>query len=328
MTTLRFIGLQPKSLRAYQRALRHFFQWLEDEEEPIPQTYRLLDSKLAQYLEHLWMDDCHITYAGHTLSAFRRFYPQVRYKIPLARQYFVNWKSIHVSRQAVPMPADVVLAIAGVAVSCHRESFAAAILLAYAAFLRTGEIIQLAPHRIAVDPQLRFVILSLPATKTSKQKDESVSIEDVNLAILVQHVLTLCTTETLLNVSANQFRAMLKLFCSFLNLEPCGFSGYSLRRGGASHAFASGQTFDQLLVKGRWQSVKTARVYLDSGRAQLIQMRLPSESVCKVQQFSSRITEFIEQLRQNFPTSQKKRSEVPFWQKNKKRKGKNKKRKG
>lgn len=100
------------------------------------------------------------------------------------------------------------------------------------------------------------------------QKDESVSIQDTNLAILVQHVLFQRTTETLLNISANQFRSMLKLFCSFLHLEPCNFSGYSLRRGGASHAFASGQTLDQLLVKGRWQSVKTARVYLDSGRAQ------------------------------------------------------------
>ncbi len=315
MTSLRFLGLQPKSLRAYQRALSHFFQWLDEEEEPIPHSFRSLDSKLAQYLEHLWLDDCHITYAGHTLSAFRRFYPQVRYKIPLARQYFVNWKLTHVPKQAVPMPAEVALAIAGVAIQCHRENFAAAILLGFAAFLRTGEITNLAPHRIAIDPDLRFVILSLPATKTSKQKDESVAVEDPKLAILVQHVLQHASTDSLLSVSANQFRSMLRLFCTFLNLEACNFTGYSLRRGGASHAFASGQSFDQLLVKGRWQSVKTARVYLDSGRSQLIQIRLPEAAVSKVQVFADHASRFIEQLRQNFPRGKAKRKEVPFWQK-------------
>lgn len=93
MTTLRFLGLQPRTLRAYQRALGHFFDWLEEEEQPIPRNFRILDTALASYLEHLWLDDTNITYAGHTLSAFRRFYPQMRYKIPLARQYFVNWKT-------------------------------------------------------------------------------------------------------------------------------------------------------------------------------------------------------------------------------------------
>ena len=123
MTTLRFLGLQPKTLRAYQRALSHFFDWLEEEEQPIPRNFRILDTALASYLEHLWPDDTNITYAGHTLSAFRRFYPQMRYKIPLARQYFVNWKTTHVPKPATPMPADVALAIAGVAIHCHREKF-------------------------------------------------------------------------------------------------------------------------------------------------------------------------------------------------------------
>ena len=308
MTSLRFLGLQPKSLRAYQRALSSFFQWLDDEGQPVPKSFRSLDNVLAQYLEHLWLDDCHVTYAGHTLSAFRRFYPQVRYKIPLARQYFVNWKLSHVPRQAVPMPADVVMAIAGVAIQCRRVTFAATILVGFAAFLRTGEIVNLAPHRIAVDVSRATVILSLPATKTSRQREESVAIEDENLAVLLDHVLNLGSSDGLLGVSPNQFRSMLRLYCEFLGLQACGFTAYSLRRGGASHAFASGQSFDQLLVKGRWQSVKTARVYLDSGRAQLIQLRLPSEAVHKVSLFGGKVFEFIEQLRQSFPKRKKKRS--------------------
>ena len=178
----------------------------------------------------------------------------------------------------------------------------------FAAFLRTGEIVNLVPHRIAIDLARATIILSLPATKPSKQREESVVIEDENLAVLLDHVLRSNTAGSLLGVNPNQFQAMLRLYCDFLELRGCGFTAYSLRRGGASHAFASGQSFDQLLVKGRWQSVKTARVYLDSGRAQLIQLRLPSEAVRKVSHFGATVLEFIEQLRQNFPKRKKKRS--------------------
>lgn len=67
--SLRFVGLHTKSLRSYKRALLHFFRWLDDEGEPIPSRPSILDDLLAQYLEHLWLDDINITYAGHVLSA-------------------------------------------------------------------------------------------------------------------------------------------------------------------------------------------------------------------------------------------------------------------
>lgn len=129
MATLQFLGLQPRSLRCYKKALRNFFTWLDEEEIPLPSKFRQLDLLVAQFLEHLWMDDAHLTYAGHTLSAFRRFYPQLRFRLPTAKQYFANWKSSHVCKQAVPMPAEVCMAIAGVAVDVQEFRFAATLLL-------------------------------------------------------------------------------------------------------------------------------------------------------------------------------------------------------
>ena len=147
-----------------------FFQWLEDEELPIPARSSQLDDSLAKYLEHLWLDDVNVTYAGHTLSAFRRFYPAMRFKLTMAKQFFTNWKSIHVPGQAVPMPANVAMALAGVAITIKEEALALLILLGFTAFLRTSEIIQLAPRQIHVNVAEGVVILALPATKTSKTK--------------------------------------------------------------------------------------------------------------------------------------------------------------
>eukprot|EP00435_Cladocopium_sp_Y103_P039867 s1146_g10.t1 len=169
---------------SYKAALKNFFDWLDDEDLPLPSTSRQLDESLAAFLEHLWLDDISITYAGHTLSALRRFYPQLRCKLPVARQFFSNWKSVHTPKQAVPMPASVALALAGVAFSVSEVSLGFLILLGFLAFLRTGEITSLTANRIQAYPETEQIILALPATKTSKQKLESVQVEDMNLAIL------------------------------------------------------------------------------------------------------------------------------------------------
>ena len=99
-------------------------------------------------------------------------------------------------------------------------------------------------------------------------------------------------------MSPNHFRHALRLLLGFLQLEQAKFSAYSIRRGGASHAFAAGKPFDQLLVLGRWQSVKTARVYLDAGRAELVQMQFSPKSLHLIDSFQQRAAGFCEQLRQ------------------------------
>lgn len=297
MTTLQFLGLKPRSLRCYKRALHNFFTWLEEEEIPLPSKYRVLDLLVAQYLEHLWLDDAHLTYAGHTLSAFRRFYPQLRFRLPTAKQYFANWKSAHVCKQAVPMPAEVVMAIAGLALEVQEVRFAAAILVGFLTFMRTGEIVNLRMQDIALFPAEGKIILALPSTKTSKKQMESVVVADPQVCALLSEIQRFDAQGSLASCTPNMFRAKLARLCNHLHLAPCGFSAYSIRRGGASFAFASGEPFDQLLLRGRWQSVKTARIYLDTGRASLIQLTLPLQCSQLLDHYSDKLRYFCGQLR-------------------------------
>ena len=291
--SLRFVGLKPNSLKSYKSALSHFFEWMEQEHLPMPSSSARLDENVASFLNHLWLDDISITYAGHTLSALRRFLPQLRFKLPVARQFFSNWKSVHVPQQAVPMPASVALALAGVALAVDEEELALRLLLGFTAFLRTGEITSLTSSRIRVNVRSGQVILALPATKTSKQKLESVAVVDPLLAALADHVLSRCPGRFSGALTPNSFRAQLKLLLATLGLTHYNFSGYSLRRGGASHAFATGKHFDALLVMGRWQSVKTARQYLDSGRA----AAFSAETLRTLDHFQEVATSFCRQLR-------------------------------
>ena len=85
-------------------------------------------------------------------------------------------------------------------------------------------------------------------------------VTDPRVAALVSAVINLGFT-SFWHSSARSFRDMLSEFLRFFSLHTFGFTAYSFRRGGASYAFSTGVTFDELLVRGRWQNSRTARVY-------------------------------------------------------------------
>eukprot|EP00435_Cladocopium_sp_Y103_P055568 s172_g18.t1 len=268
----------------------------QDEEEETPSTYRGLDRLLSDYLEHMWLDDEPITYAGHLLSGLRRYLPESRWRTPRAKQYFANWQSVHVSRQAAPLPAQAVMALAGLALATDQPSIAALLLLGFLAFLRTGEMVHLSAAKIAVDKARGRILIALPGTKTSRGREETVCVQDARVTRLVAYVLNRGISE-LWQGSPRSFRAMLAEFFTFLSLESFGFTGYSFRRGGASFAFSTGVSFDELLVKGRWQNARTARLYLDTGRAALIQTRFSPPVSHLLDRYAAKLRSFCDQLR-------------------------------
>ena len=61
-------------------------------------------------------------------------------------------------------------------------------------------------------------------------------------------------------------RLRLKTLLSELDF-PEGYQWYSLRRGGATHAFRSSNDLSRICFVGRWNSIKTARIYLTDALA-------------------------------------------------------------
>ena len=76
-------------------------------------------------------------------------------------------------------------------------------------------------------------------------------------------------TDQLVDETAPQFRSIWKEVVSHLKLEGLNYMPYSLRRGAATSAYKEGMGFDQLLAKGRWQHIATARLYLDQALQEL-----------------------------------------------------------
>ena len=72
-------------------------------------------------------------------------------------------------------------------------------------------------------------------------------------------------TDFLVTESSAKYRKIWKQVVASLQLEQSNYLPYSLRRGGATSAYRQGATLDELLLKGRWKHVATARLYLDQG---------------------------------------------------------------
>ena len=54
---------------------------------------------------------------------------------------------------------------------------------------------------------------------------------------------------------------------------------YSFRRGGATHWFSKHGSLDRIIVMGRWQAQRTARVYLNEGLSVLAEMAIPKSKL-------------------------------------------------
>ena len=96
-----------------------------------------------------------------------------------------------------------------------------------------------------------------------------------------------------------------------LQLEPWELRPYSVWRGGATWWFGQHGNLDRVMVLGRWQGQKTARLYLNESRAILAEMQLgPLEKTLApyrifFQNSNPRSFETLEPLPSNRPSSNK-----------------------
>ena len=128
--------------------------------------------------------------------------------------------------------------------------------------------------------------IALPATKMGKIRGavEVVSIDDAMVGLLIRKVHSAAASGKgpVLSGSRSAFRGLFCRLLRQLNLERFDFRPYSLRRGGASHDFASHGDIARTVWRGRWSDSRTARVYVTDGLARLISQNLSAEEAAYI----------------------------------------------
>ena len=120
-------------------------------------------------------------------------------------------------------------------------------------------------------------VLSLPWTKTSAQKGarENIMIDDQYVGVWMHRQLSADPGGKLWPGTLPAFHAAFREALSAVGCSHLKLSAYSLRRGGATHEFMSSADLARVMLRGRWSSARTAKIYIEDGAAVLAEMNYP-----------------------------------------------------
>ena len=255
--TLKQLTVQPATRRRYDKALQRFFEYLEHEAIALPRHRYLMDTLIRDYVEHLWSTGEGRALAADTVAGLQDTQPQLRGHLQGTWRLLRTWNTSEIPNRAPPMPVEVLEAMVGHSLFHNRPLFALSLLLGFYGLLRTGEILGLTKKHLAIASRDTSVLVSLGMTKGGKRQGAAESVKVV---------------------LAEAPHAWRKTFVD--TLESLGFTSlelrpYSLRRGGATFQFRQEGSFDRLMVHGRWQALRTTRLYINEGMSILAELAIP-----------------------------------------------------
>ena len=297
-THIKFAGLRSKTLRSYGVALERFLQFVDSEELKISSTSSL-DYALGEYLNCMFWDGDSASAGGHVLSGIKRFYPQLKMKLPTASQYFRNWQRIHRPERAVPLSWPLLKSMAGLCLTLDYPGVALMLYVGFVCLLRTGEMMSLQCLHLLPHQSRPEVTVIVPFAKTSNGNPQVLQFTDFYLWKLTQSVKRSSDPAKFLWVgSPAGFRLFWKQLLVTLGFHPGDYTPYGIRRGGATWYFLETQSMDATLLRGRWTMAKTARQYIDDGTLALAKRSWTKVQSKTVKKWSCKGTKLLKRLRQ------------------------------
>lgn len=269
--SLTYAGLHPRTLRAYRLSIDRFLKFVKKRRIPLKSS-RALDLQLAEFIDVSYQEGDPLSYAGHLLSAIKRFHPELRLVLPRASQLFRNWQRCYVPSRAIPASWPLVEAIMGIAFAEGERLFAFLIALGFNCLLRTSEMLALTHQHVVFHPQGNAISLVLPGTKTSQGNPQVLLVTDQRLVQMGRALVSSASKALLWPRGPHQFRLFFARALQKLHFGAGSYTPYCLRRGGATWYFQSTLSLDATVSRGRWSCSKTARQYIDEGTSQLAQV--------------------------------------------------------
>src|SRR6185312_10716578 len=198
---------------------------------------------------------------------------------PTAKLLLRGWDRKRPSNPFPPLTWPVTCAIAMRMATNGKLLHAVATLLSFHCLLRVGEMTQLRRSDFAIKNDDRLGVsnvcgaLRLRATKTGANQWVTILDQQV-YSLLLMVTSSLRASDRIFPFSPATFRRSLRSTCLELGiLTP--YVPHSLRHGGATKLHLEAWRVEDIMLRGRWQSSKSARRYIQAGQALLLSIRLP-----------------------------------------------------
>ncbi len=279
MGSLQSLTVQPATKKRYNLAIDKFLQFLRSEGLVLPKERHRLDALTSEYLEHLWRSGEGRALASDTLAGLQDHDPRLKGQLPCTWRLLKVWNANEVPNRAPPLPEVVMEAMVGYCILHEKPLVALSLLLGFYGMMRTGEVLNLRRTQVEVKGPDGPAILSLGLTKSGKRQGAAESITITVHEVCRRLWQWKSSPHMMLAPSSSWWRKEFRHILDALGLSSFEFRPYSLRRGGATFRFTKHGSLDRLLVQGRWQAVRTARIYINEGLSVLAEMKVPSHKL-------------------------------------------------
>ena len=291
-----------RTLINYRGAVSKFLGHCMPVNGNFPKSAAEVDLQLCQYIEQVWQEGDPKGWAMSALSGIIHFIPSLGPCLFGSRRLLKAWGKSELCNRAPPLPARFALALAGAALELKDLRLALLVLVAFHGLLRTGEAVSLRARQFVYPDPAGPCLLTLGQTKSGQRRSvassESVVLTDPTLLAYVRVVIPrLQPGERLFSKSEPAFRDDFRTLVSAAQLPAAGWRPYSLRRGGATSHFLEYGSLDRTAVRGRWQSTRTARIYIDEGVATLAGLTTTPIQNRRIQSLAGRVTQPLGNVR-------------------------------
>lgn len=274
--TLQNLVVQKATRDRYFTAVSRFLLFLKCHGYSYPTSFSTLDNRVCEFIESLWHNGDPKAFASDCLSGLGHFIPQCKRSLVGSWRLHGSWSRTELPARALPFTPVVAYAVAQLAFQKGWSDLCVLLLLGFDRFARTGELFGAKKADFTWNQARTKAVWSLPLTKSGQRvgAQESLVIDDPWLVkALANYMDHLAPGDFLRTVSPGLMRSRLKDLLNELQVGE-GYQWYSCRRGGATHAFRATNNLSQVCFVGRWNHIKTARVYLTDALAQLTEIQL------------------------------------------------------
>lgn len=285
-STLRDGALAPATLKAYDTNVNKFltFTRLSSLNHLLRMKPVIIDQRLSEYIDQLFASHGSYSYASQALFGLIYRCPPLRHHLGESRLRLRGWNRLRVHHSHPPITWELTVVFAVTMARWGRHAEAVATLLAFDCLLRVGELTRLTFHDVVVPNDARLgsadtgMVIRLARAKTGL--NQSVDLQNAHVrALLLAHLRAhpFMAKDRIFKFSPESFRHLIRLVASSLGLHGIPYVPHSFRHGGATYAFQRGERIEDIMFRGRWLSMESARRYIQTARALLIRLDIPQE---------------------------------------------------
>ena len=281
---LRDAALVAGTHRAYSNNLNRFLQYTRLSLSSLIQLpVAQIDARLATYFDYQFAHQGSYHNANHTLNGLVYRYPALKLHLGESRMRLRGWSNSIVEESHPPITWDLTVLLATVMAKWGHHAEAVGALLSFDCYLRVSELTQLRysdvlmPHDPRAGSVYQSMALRLGVTKTGRE--QSVSVDNPAVVSALCHYMSafpFLRDDLIFPFSSSTFRHLITRVADAVGLGHVHYVPHSFRHGGATHDSLKKFTIEQIMFRGRWKSMESARRYVQTCRALLIRQEIPA----------------------------------------------------